>query len=390
MELVRKLKFPNKSIQEHFHENVRFRINNQARAMVVTGSIKKAVEYFDAISRCLAKRKSPYKAIVAFTGDTEHTDTTTKNRDMVTEADLNGFPSNQIEDRFRTDPYRFLICADKFQTGYDEPLLHTMYMDKILADIKAVQTLSRLNRAHRNKTDTFVLDFANKAKDIQEAFSRYYKTTLLSDETDRNKLYELIAAMERYEVYTHKEAENVVANYLKNAPRTKIDPILDACVARYKDLDEDEQVAFKAAAKKFVRLYNFLGAILSYGMPDWEKLSIFLTLLLPKLPAPKERNDTKELLKYVELDSYRAQKKETVAISLDNENYELDPISMDGSCFVAEPEADYLSSILDDFHKLWGNLDWRDADNVMAAMKQVQSTVSKDAKYQNAMKNADH
>ncbi len=376
-------------IVEHFYENVRFRIDNQARAMVVTGSIKKAVEYFDAISKCLAKRKSPYKAIIAFTGDTEHTDAATNKKDMVSESELNGFPSNKIEENFKKEPFRFLICADKFQTGYDEPLLHTMYVDKILTDIKAVQTLSRLNRAYKNKTDTFVLDFANKTDDIKKAFSPYYKTTLLSDETDRNKLYELIANMDKHEVYTQKDIDIVVDFFLKSAVRTKIDPILDVCLANYNSLDEDGQVEFKASAKNFIRLYNFLGAILSYGMPDWEKRSIFLTLLLPKLPAPKEDDDTKELLKYIELESYRAQKKETMDISLDNKDYEIPPITTGGEGFVNDPEKDYLSHILDDFHKRWGNLNWHDEDNVMATIKQVQESVSKDEKYQNAMKNAD-
>jgi len=246
--------------------------------------------------------------------------------EQATEVTLNGFPSNQIESTFRTEPYRFLICADKFQTGYDEPLLHTMYVDKILTDIKAIQTLSRLNRAYRNKTDTFILDFANKAEDIKEAFSRYYKTTLLSDETDPNKLYELIANMEKYEVYTPKDINSVVDFFLNNTERPKIDSILDACATNYKALAEDEQIEFKSSAKDFDRLYNFLGAILPYGMPDWEKLSIFLTFLLPKLPAPKENDDTKDLLKYVELESYRAQKRETINISLEDENYELYPI----------------------------------------------------------------
>jgi type I restriction enzyme R subunit len=374
---------------EHFHENVRFRIDNQARAMIVTGGIKKAVEYFDAVSKYLATRKSPYKAIVAFTGDTEHTDTATKKKGMVTEADLNGFPSNQIENMLKTEPYRFLICADKFQTGYDEPLLHTMYVDKVLADIKAVQTFSRLNRAYKNKDDTFVLDFANKTDDIKEAFSRYYKTTLLSDETDPNKLYELIANMEKYDVYLQKDIDSVVEHFLKTDVRTKIDPILDVCAAKYKALDEDEQVEFKACAKDFVRIYNFLGAILSYGMPDWEKLSIFLTLLLPKLPAPKDDDNTKDLLKYVELDSYRAQKKETMDITLDNVNYEISPLITIGQGYTGETDRDYLSHILNDFHKQWGNLNWQDEDNVKATIKQVQLTVLRDEKYQNAMKNAD-
>jgi type I restriction enzyme R subunit len=378
-----------KIMVEHFHENVRFRIDNQARVMIVTGSIKKAVEYFDAITKCLSERKSPYKAIVAFTGDTEHMDTVTKNKEMVTEASLNGFPSSQIEKTFKTEPYRFLICADKFQTGYDEPLLHTMYVDKILTDIKAVQTLSRLNRAYKNKNDTFILDFANKADDIKEAFSRYYKTTFLSDETDRNKLYELIADMEKHEVYSQKDIDNVVNLFLKSAVRTKIDTILDVCVDNYKSLDEEGQVEFKASAKDFVRLYNFLGAILSYGMPEWEKLSIFLTLLLPKLPAPKEDDDTKELLKYIELESYRAQKKETMDISLDNKDGEISPITAGGYVSTSVSETDYLSHILDDFHKIWGDLNWQDEDNVKTTIKQVKLSVSKDEKYQNAVRNAD-
>jgi len=379
-----------KIIVEHFHESVRFRIDNQARAMIVTGSIKKAVEYFDAVSKCLAKRKSPYKAIIAFTGDAEHTDEKTKEKNMVTEAKLNGFPSNKIENMFKTEPYRFLICADKFQTGYDEPLLHTMYVDKILTDIKAVQTLSRLNRSYKNKNDTFILDFANKADDIKEAFSRYYKTTLLSDETDPNKLYELIANMEKHEVYTQEDIESVVEYFLKTDVRTKIDPILDVCASKYKVLEENDQVEFKASAKDFVRIYNFLGAILSYGMSDWEKLSIFLTLLLPKLPAPKEDDNTKEMLKYIELESYRAQKKETLNISLDDKDYEVSPITTGTQSSVAESDRDYLSHILDDFHKQWGNLNWQDEDNVKATIKQVQLTVLRDEKYQNAMKNADH
>jgi len=376
-------------IVEHFHESVRYRIDNKARAMVVTGSIKKAVEYFDAINECLKNRKSPYKTIIAFTGDAEHTDASTQEKDMATESKLNGFPSNKIEENFKKEPYRFLICADKFQTGYDEPLLHTMYVDKVLADIKAVQTLSRLNRAHKNKEDTFVLDFANKADDIKEAFSRYYKTTLLSDETDRNKVYELIANMEKHEVYTQKDVDNVVDYFIHGHPRVNIDPILDSCVTNYKPLNEDGQVEFKSSAKQFVRLYNFLGAILSVGMVEWEKLSIFLTLLIPKLPAPKENDDTKELLKYIELESYRAQKKETLNISLDNKDYEIPPITAGGDGYVNNPEIDYLSHILDDFHKRWGDLNWQDEDNVKTTIKQVQLSVSKDEKYKNAMINAD-
>ena len=165
---------------DHFHEQVLAlnQIGGQARAMVVTSGIEHAIQYYHAIRDYLTERKSQYKAIVAFSGEHEFGSA------KVTEASLNGFPSSQIADKIKEDPYRFLVCADKFQTGYDEPLLHTMYVDKILSGIKAVQTLSRLNRAHPQKHDVFVLDFMNDADTIQMAFADYYRTTILSEATD--------------------------------------------------------------------------------------------------------------------------------------------------------------------------------------------------------------
>ena len=182
---------------DHFHEQVLAlnKIGGQARAMVVTSGIERAIQYFHAIRDYLAERKSRYQAIVAFSGEHEYGGA------KVTEASLNGFPSSQIADKIQEDPYRFLICADKFQTGYDEPLLHTMYVDKVLSGIKAVQTLSRLNRAHPKKHDVFVLDFMNDADTIQKAFADYYRTTILAEETDPNKLHDLKAALDGYQVY---------------------------------------------------------------------------------------------------------------------------------------------------------------------------------------------
>src|SRR6266540_245168 len=168
---------------DHFHEQVidLNKIGGQARAMVVCNGVERAIQYFQAFREYLTERKSPYQAIVAFSGDHEY------GAAKVTESSLNGFPSNDIADRIQEDPYRFLICADKFQTGYDEPLLHTMYVDKTLSGIKAVQTLSRLNRAHPKKHDVFVLDFMNDTEMIKESFAPYYRTTVLSEETDPNK-----------------------------------------------------------------------------------------------------------------------------------------------------------------------------------------------------------
>src|SRR5438132_3728684 len=184
------------------------KIGGEARAMVVTNSIERAIQYYHAIRDYLVERKSPYKAIVAFSGEHEFGGA------KVTEASLNGFPSSKIADKIQEDPYRFLICADKFQTGYDEPLLHTMYVDKMLSGIKAVQTLSRLNRAHPKKHDVFVLDFMNDADTIQAAFADYYSTTILAEATDPNKLHDLKAALDGDEAYTHAQVDNLVALYL--------------------------------------------------------------------------------------------------------------------------------------------------------------------------------
>src|SRR4029077_5902182 len=170
-----------------------------------------------------------------------------------------GFPSKDIAEQIQSDPYRFLICADKFQTGYDEPLLHTMYVDKPLSGIKAVQTLSRLNRAHPQKHDCFVLDFQNNSEAITFAFQDYYRTTLLSEETDPNKLHDLKAALDAAQVYTPEQVQQVVALFLSGADRDQLDPVLDQCVAVYKDrLDEDGQVDFKGKARGVCRTYPLL------------------------------------------------------------------------------------------------------------------------------------
>src|SRR3989441_1360355 len=169
--------------------------------MVVTSGIARAIQYYHAIRGYLEERKSRYKAIVAFSGEHEYGGV------KVREASLNGFPSSKIADKIQEDPYRFLICADKFQTGYDEPLLHTMYVDKPLAGIKAVQTLSRLNRAHPKKHDVFVLDFLNDVDTIQKSFADYYRTTILSEETDPNKLHDLKLGLDGYQIYTPEDVD---------------------------------------------------------------------------------------------------------------------------------------------------------------------------------------
>ncbi len=372
---------------DHFHEQViaRRKVGGQARAMVVTGSIERAIDYYVAFSDYLTERKSPYQAIVAFSGEPEY------QGEKVTEASLNGFPSSKITDRIREDPYRFLICADKFQTGYDEPLLHTMYVDKPLSGVKAVQTLSRLNRSHPKKHDTFVLDFQNDADMIRASFEPYYRTTILSEETDPNKLHDLKADLDGYQVYEQGQVDALVELYLGGADRDKLDPILDACVATYNDaLDEDEQVDFKAKAKAFPRTYEFLASILPYSNVGWEKLSIFLNFLTPKLPAPKEDDLSKGILEAIDMDSYRVEVRSAMEIALADEDAEIGPVPTSAGGYVPEPEMELLSSIIKTFNDLWGHIDWQDQDRINRLItEEIPRKVAADRAYQNAIKNSD-
>jgi len=372
---------------DHFHEQVLGlgKIGGQARAMVVTTGIERAIQYYHAIRDYLVERKSPCKAIVAFSGEHDYGGA------RVTEASLNGFPSSQITDRIQEDPYRFLVCADKFQTGYDEPLLHTMYVDKILSGIKAVQTLSRLNRAHPQKHDAFVLDFMNDADMIRESFADYYRTTILSEETDPDKLHDLKAALDGYQVYAPAQIDQLVELYLGGADRDRLDPILDACVAVYKEeLGEDGQVDFKGKAKAFTRAYGFLASILPYTNAEWEKLSIFLNFLVPKLPAPVEEDLSKGILEAIDMDSYRVEKKAAMKIQLPDEDAEIEPVPTTGGGHRPEPELDRLSNILKTFNDQFGNIPWTDADRVHRLITQdIPARVAADTAYQNARLNSD-
>ena len=372
---------------DHFQDQVlnQGRIGGEARAMVVTNGVERAIQYFHAISEYLKERKSRYRAIVAFSGDFEF------GGENVTEASMNGFPSNKIAERIQEDPYRFLVCADKFQTGYDEPLLHSMYVDKTLSGIKAVQTLSRLNRAHPKKHDVFVLDFLNDTDTIQQSFTDYYRTTILADETDPNKLHDLQGDLDGAQVYSRDQIDDFVRRYLGDAERDELDPILDACVASYlKELEEDGQVDFKGKAKAFVRTYAFLSSVLPYGNAAWEKLSIFLNFLIPKLPSPKEDDLSKGILDAIDMDSYRIEKRKMEKIVLPDEDAEIDPVPADGGGHLLEPEMDRLSNIVREFNDLFGDIQWDDADRVRRLIiETIPARVAADAAFQNARQNSD-
>ena len=372
---------------DHFHEQVLApgKIGGQARAMVVSSGIERAIQYFHAVKAYLEERKSPYQAIVAFSGEHKYGGT------KVSEASLNGFSSNDIAEKIQADPYRFLICADKFQTGYDEPVLHTMYVDKPLSGIKAVQTLSRLNRAHPQKHDCFVLDFQNNSAAITFAFQDYYRTTILSEETDPNKLNDLKTALDGSQVYSPEQVQQVVELFLGGADRDKLDPILDVCVAVYtSSLDEDQQVEFKGKAKTFCRTYDFLSSVMPQTNREWEKVSILLNLLTPKLPAPKEEDLAQGILDAIDMDSYRVEKKAVMNIALGDEDAEIGPVPVEGGGGKPAPELDRLSNILKTFNDHFGTL-FTDADRVAQRIRDdIAPKVAADVAYQNAKQNTPH
>lgn len=373
-------------IVNHFLDKVigAHKVGGQARAMVVTSSIIRAIEFYYAITKQLDEMHSPYKAVVAFSGEKEYCGK------MVTEAIINGFPSSEIEKKIEKDPYRILVVANKFQTGYDQPLLHTMYVDKQLSDVKAVQTLSRLNRCHPKKKDTFILDFANDPEDIQHAFQTYYKGTSLSHETDPNKLNDLIEIVEDANIYTDEDVLEFHKLYWTSAPREDLDAIINRCVARFKEeLSVEQQIKCKSAIKSYVRTYPFLAAVMPFISPEWEKIYHFYYYLGTKLPKLAIDDWTEGLIESIDFDKYRIVEQEEVNLSLSDSNAEIDPVPVTIDGGKSEPQMESLSKIIEDFNTLYGGIEWEHADTVRSQIQQLPGLLAKSESFVNAVHNSD-
>jgi type I restriction enzyme R subunit len=278
------------------------KLRGQARGMVVTRNIESAIRYFFAIRDELKKANAPFQAIVAFSG--------TKKVDGIehTEDSLNGFPSKDIPEKFKEPGYRLLVVANKFLTGFDEPLLHTMYVDKRLQGVLAVQTLSRLNRCNEKmqKLDTFVLDFYNSAAEIKAAFDDFYTSTSLTEPTDVNVLHDLKDALDDAGIYEDEDVEKFNELFFNGVDAEQLHPIIDEAVGRF-DLieEEDHKIDFKIKAKQFVKLYGQLACIMAFPAPAWEKLHWFLKFLIPKLKVKdKDKDKLDALLESVDLSTY--------------------------------------------------------------------------------------
>lgn len=341
-------------IIEHYRNFVKRKIGGRAKAMVVTASRLHAVRYKIAFDKYIHDMGyDDLKTVVAFSG-------TVKDGELnYTEPDMNKFSEKELPEKFNSDEYKVLLVAEKYQTGFDEPLLHTMYVDKPLSGIKAVQTLSRLNRTCPGKEDTFVLDFINDPEDIKASFQPYYESTSLSEITDPNILYDMQAEIEPYQVFTEDEVQKVneleVTGGAKKSTRaqTELNALLDHGVERYKKLSDEEQQAFKQAATKFSRTYGFVLQVVTFIDLDLHKLYIYLTYLLRKLPRDKGDKDV-YLADDVALEYYRNQKVFEGSIELEKTGgVELDP-QKHGAGGAVEDEKVRLSTILEKLNDRFG------------------------------------
>ncbi|EAI5630347.1 type I restriction endonuclease subunit R [Campylobacter lari] len=355
---------------EHFFQNSFKKINGKAKAMIVTSSRENAVKYYLVFREYLRKNYPHFKAIVAFSGEVN------LEGEIYSESGLNGFSENALKDEFKKDEYRFLIVAEKYQTGFDEPLLHTMYVDKALSGVSAVQTLSRLNRTCKNKENTFVLDFANTHEDIAKSFSVFYEQTYLSEATDDNRIFDLKANLNEYEIYTQEEIDDFTNAILKNEKENVIHSKLDTMLTRFDRKSDDEKLDFYSKARTYLKEYSFLAQILPYEDIELEKLYILLKKLTSKIILPKSEDLAKGILDNVDFDSYRLQLDKTQDIILQG-NGELKPSFADGSSKSVEAELEELSSIIKDFNNKYANIDFNESDKIAKILYDIKDDIAK-------------
>jgi type I restriction enzyme R subunit len=335
---------------DHYLEKTLHAIQGKGRAMVVTRSRLHAVRFYRMFCQVMQEKNLPFKPLVAFSGEVTDPDT----HEKYTENSLNRLPPRvAIEDAFKTPDYRLLVVANKYQTGFDEPLLHTMYVDKKLDGVQAVQTLSRLNRTREGKPDTLVLDFVNEAEDIQAAFQPYYQTTLLEEETDPNKLYDQQTELQAFEVFTAADVDEFArVFYAKNVPLEKLQPVLDRVVILWGYKPEMEREDFRTALQKFIRFYGFVAQIITFKDVELEKLYVFAKALNRKLPHRVSRLPY-EIRDAVDLESFRLQETYSGSIELEKEQGTIPGFS-GGAKSGAEDEKDLLSHIVTTLNETYG------------------------------------
>lgn len=343
-------------VVEHFRKHVADKVAGKAKAMVVCSSRPHALRFYQAIRRYVTDHGYDLGALVAFSGEV-----TLNGDDPVTEAQANGFPDTQTAERFDTDDYQIMVVAEKFQTGFDQPKLYAMYVDKTLTGLAAVQTLSRLNRTHPDKDGTFVLDFVNDAEAIADEFEQYHGKTV-APPSDPNLLYDTRHALDEFGVLDAEEARTFAHLLLaEDVDHGRLHAALGPAIDRFAALEEDEQDRFRDALGRFVRIYSFLSQIVSFGDSDLERDYLFGKALMAFIKAAP--GETVDLSGAVELTHLRTEKQFEGSVSLTAEEGEAVTI-YSGTGTATEPEPEPLSVIIDRLNALHGT-DWTDADRLV-------------------------
>ena len=326
---------------EHFINHSSKQINGKGRGMVVTRSRLHCVKYKLEFDRQMEEMNLPYKCLVGFSGTVHDSD----NGIDYTERSLNGFSDEEIKENLKDPKYRILIVNNKFQTGFDEPLLHTMYVDKTLSGLQCVQTLSRLNRTTSGKTDTFVMDFVNEPEMIKESFKSFYEGTILSEGTEPDRLYSIEQEVKKFNLFTDSNVKDFVETFYDTSiPLEKLQGILNYVVQDWKELEENEREEFRSHIQSFVRLYGYITQIVSFKDIDLEKLFIFLKFLNKKLPK-RDRDRLTDVVSSINLEYFRIQKKTEGSISIEPDPY-VKPIGGEGVGGVEDEPTDFLSNII--------------------------------------------
>ena len=346
-------------IIDHFINNIikTNKLKGKAKGMVVTADIQTAILYHKAIIKKLHALGDPFGAIVAFSGK--------KELDGIeyTEDSINEFDSKDIASKFDSDQYRLLVVANKFLTGFDQPKLCAMYVDKKLDGVLAVQALSRLNRAapkYSKKTeDLFVIDFFNKIEDIKASFDPFYTSTSLKEETDINVLHELKAVLDDSGIYERSEVDEFFESYFKGEEAGKLSSMIDAVADRFNNklcLEDDDKADYKIKAKQFVKIYAQMASIMPYEIVECEKLFWFLKFLIPKMVVKdKDKDRLDELLNAVDLSTYGLERVKLGAkIELDPSEAELEPQNPNlRGAHADDDKKDPLDEIIRNFNEKW-------------------------------------
>ncbi|MCC6650526.1 MAG: type I restriction endonuclease subunit R, partial [Candidatus Eisenbacteria bacterium] len=339
---------------EHFAAQVQGEVAGKAKAMIVTRSRLHAVRYKLALDKLLAERKLPFKALVAFSGTVKDGGKDYTESKMNSEGEAQAISETQTAKAFEGPEYRFLVVANKFQTGFDQPLLHAIYVDKKLGGVNAVQTLSRLNRTHPDKKGTMVLDFANEADEIKAAFEPYYEVTLLSEATDPNLLYGIQARLAAFPVYTAADVQAFARVYFDpKSGQDRLYAVLTPLVERYGELPPEEQADFRGQLTDYARLYAFLAQVLTFADADLEQLYVFARHLRRLLPADRAELP-RELQRNIDMESYRVQQTASGRITLERKPGVLDPVTTKSAHGIAPEELESLSRIIAELNDRFG------------------------------------